>query len=151
MDLWRRRARDGTIRLWTTREEQDRRVLRGHNDRVMAVAFTPDSKQIYSGSGDGTLRLWDAKTGKELRQKSGLQSTQNIDLSSSGEHVATISIAGKVRVWNTSPAKPPIIVDPENELHGVESSWLVKFSPDGSLFAAAGEEGSAWSVGNNRR
>src|SRR5262249_25471130 len=37
-------------------------------DDVCALAFSPDGKQIASGSADGTLRLWDVATGKELRQ-----------------------------------------------------------------------------------
>src|SRR5258708_11354809 len=40
----------------------------GHTDAVSSVAISPDSKYVITGSGDGTVRLWDAATGKEIRQ-----------------------------------------------------------------------------------
>jgi len=38
---------------------------------IMAVAFSPDGKQILTGNGLRALMQWDAKTGKELRRWSG--------------------------------------------------------------------------------
>jgi WD40 repeat protein len=38
-------------------------TLAGHSSSVLAVAFSPDGKQIASGSKDTTIKLWDAVTG----------------------------------------------------------------------------------------
>jgi len=39
-------------------------ALRGHEDFITHVEWSRDSKQLYSGSLDGTLRKWDLVTGK---------------------------------------------------------------------------------------
>jgi WD40 repeat protein len=33
-------------------------VLKGHEDSVTAVAFSPDNRWVVTGSDDGTARLW---------------------------------------------------------------------------------------------
>ena len=41
-------------------------TLTGHTACVFAVAFSPDSKLIVSGSGDHLVKIWNAATGKEV-------------------------------------------------------------------------------------
>jgi WD40 repeat protein len=52
------------------------RSLIGHTDEVNALAFSPDSRLIATGSGydsykDNSLRLWDVETGQEVRRFEG--------------------------------------------------------------------------------
>lgn len=37
-------------------------TMPGHAEAVVSIAFSPDSKQLASGSGDTTIRLWDLTT-----------------------------------------------------------------------------------------
>lgn len=42
------------------------RSLRGHQDRIASAVFSSDSRRVLSGSADGTVRLWDIQSEKEL-------------------------------------------------------------------------------------
>jgi eukaryotic-like serine/threonine-protein kinase len=43
-------------------------TLIGHSKRIRAVDVSPDGKMIATGSLDGTVRIWNAETGEELRK-----------------------------------------------------------------------------------
>ena len=43
-----------------------RATLRGHTGEVEGLAFTPDGKLLASAGWDGTVRLWELPTGKEI-------------------------------------------------------------------------------------
>jgi len=55
---------DGTVRIWDSRGEL-RHVLHGHDDLVSSLRFRPRTHEVFSGSGDHTVRTWDAATGEE--------------------------------------------------------------------------------------
>ena len=46
-------------------------TLEGHLGAVRSVAFAPDGKQLASGSGDKTIKLWDVATGSLQRTLEG--------------------------------------------------------------------------------
>ncbi|AWM36884.1 WD domain, G-beta repeat [Gemmata obscuriglobus] len=46
--------------------EEPLRTLKGHTARVRPMCFSPNGKVLATGAEDGTVRLWDPSTGKEL-------------------------------------------------------------------------------------
>ena len=64
-------CRDGVLIIGSLNDSAPRRVLQGHKQVVLDVAFSPDEKFIVSGSADSTARIWDAVTGAELLMLDG--------------------------------------------------------------------------------
>lgn len=46
----------------------------GHTEAVLSVAFSPDGRQLATGSGDTTVRLWDLNTQTPSFTCTGLKS-----------------------------------------------------------------------------
>lgn len=54
------------IYLWDVKRREIVRHLEGHQNWVVALAFSPDGQRLFSGAGDSTARVWDVKSGAEL-------------------------------------------------------------------------------------
>lgn len=57
----------GSITLWDTTTGLLRQTIQGHEDRVLAIAVSPDGSKIASRT-EYELRLWDAATGDLLNE-----------------------------------------------------------------------------------
>jgi len=51
------------VRLWSMPDGALQKTLQGHASGVYSVAFSPDGKQIASGSADYTVKLWSLPSG----------------------------------------------------------------------------------------
>src|SRR5262249_57037440 len=47
-----------TMRLWDVNSRKPTAALKGHEESVTSVTFSPNGKLLASGSRDGTVRLW---------------------------------------------------------------------------------------------
>lgn len=56
-----------SLALWDVSTRRLRHELRGHGGDVYSAAFSLDGKSTLTGSVDGTARIWDAETGRQVR------------------------------------------------------------------------------------
>jgi serine/threonine-protein kinase len=58
-------AGENVIHLWDSATGNERTVLKGHQQKITCLVFSPDAKTIASVSADYTFKLWDVAKGSE--------------------------------------------------------------------------------------
>src|SRR5205814_4631235 len=71
-----------------------------HPQVVSVVGFSPDGKQVLTGGSDGTARLFEAASGKELHAFRGSGPARAVAFSPDGTRVLTAGADGTVRLWD---------------------------------------------------
>ncbi len=99
-------------------------TLRGHRGRVTGVAVSPDGAKLATTGDDGTLRIWDARSGAELR---------SADLGAAGTRVRFVHGNDLVSVGTAKSfeARSASTLEPIGR-------WkypVVGFNPDGGMAA----------------
>ena len=74
-------------------EFQAKDELMMHEDAVTAVAFSPDSELLASGSQDGKLKVWQLQTGTCVRrfEPAHLSGVSSVRFSADGTQLLTAS------------------------------------------------------------
>jgi len=104
-------------------------VLRGHDNAVREVAFSPDGARLVTASKDGTARLWNARTGAPI----GAPMRQPGEIlkaifTPDGRRLATAAVDG-ARLWDAHTGAPIGVPMATGD------SPIIAFSPDGALLA----------------
>jgi WD40 repeat protein len=116
---------------------------------VDAVAFSPDSATLATAQTDGTARLRDIATGRQIGAPMGATSigaVEAVAFSRDGTMLATAGDDGSARLWDVATRHQiGPTMQAGRSVSGVES---VTFSADGATLGAvgAGEVATLWEV-----
>jgi len=117
--------------LWSI-SDQARMTMRTPD--VHSVAFSPDGKRIVSGSGDNTLKVWDAESGAELMTLRGHKEyVKSVAFSPDGKRIVSGSWDNMLKVWDANSGAELMTL--RGHVSYLES---VAFSPDGKRIVSGG-------------
>jgi WD40 repeat protein len=134
---------DRTAKVWDRDGKKTRDVLPAH-DWVCATAFSPDSKLLASGGGEGIVKLWDTATGAELAVLKGHSgSVVALAFSPRGGLLAAGSWneakgTGELKLWDADPTSKSFGKEQRTLAAHPKGVTSVAFSHDGRTLASAG-------------
>ncbi|WP_413206196.1 pentapeptide repeat-containing protein [Rhodospirillum sp. A1_3_36] len=103
---------------------------------VQCCAFSPDGRRLLSGGEDGTLRLWNAETGRILSAIEHGTRIQSCAFSPDGRRLISGGDDGTLRLWDAETGRALSAME-----HG---DWITScaFSPDGRRLISGGDDGT---------
>ena len=138
----------GVIKLWHL-QNSTVTTLRGHTDKVNAIAFSPNGQLLVSGSDDYTVKVWDISRRQEIenlqhRTDNARSQIKAVAFAPNGQRLATAGM--HVKLWDTRNWREVTTLQHD------EWVWTVAFSPDDRLLATGGRGGNLriWNVQQRR-
>jgi DNA-binding beta-propeller fold protein YncE len=152
-------SEDGTLQRWNANSREPiGEPLKAHKNEspgwaelgVQTVAISPDGSRIATSGWDWTLKLWDAKTGKQdgepLMEQEGYVYS-GLAFSKDGSRIVAAGNDPTIRLWNAKTRRVIGRLDMSDVLKGNDDVVSVAFSPsspNGSIIVAGTREQGVW-------
>lgn len=110
--------------------------LQGHTDSVSSVAFSADGKRIASGGDDGTVRIWESRTGQLLLSLNDHPNFVTcVAFSPDGAQLLSADSSGTIKLRDPATGKEAWSL----QAHDGKVTSVI-FSPDGNRIFSGGTD-----------
>merc|ERR1712224_289406 len=143
---------DHTLRLWDIKKGVTTRRFVGHKKDVLSCAFSAENRQIVSGSRDKTVKLWNTlgECKFDITENGHTEWVSCVRFSPQNVNPLIVSCGwdNLVKVWTLNNCK--LICNLVGHTGYLNT---VTISPDGSLCASGGKDGTAmlWDLNEGKR
>lgn len=125
-------ASENTIQVWSYDDSKCSQVLK-NGDRVNAIAFNPRGSILASAGNDCSVRLWDAASGRALRELKGHTNwVSTVCFSGDGNSIISAGYDTTIKIWNSGNGKLKRTIPAHDNIVNA-----IVVSPDGGLIASA--------------
>ncbi len=117
------------VKVWDIQTRTIKHTFSGHEQDIYSLDFARNGRNIASGSGDRTVRMWDIESGQQTLILSIEDGVTTVAISPDGQFVAAGSLDKSVRVWD---ARSGYLVERLDGIEGHRDSvYSVAFAPNG--------------------
>jgi RNA polymerase sigma factor (sigma-70 family) len=153
-----------SLRLWDALTGKELHVLVGHTDAIHALLFSADGKMLVSAGDDKSVRFWDVKSGKQVRQIDHPDLIGHVAISADGKTLALVGTTKHVHkeekqvsvMWLAKETVVLLDVATGKETHrlktGAEQANVFAFTDDGKVLLVCGKNAvEFWDVGMGKK
>jgi WD40 repeat protein len=134
---WAMGSRRGEARVWRDDGNKLSLTWRAHTAAIQALAFSADEQVLATGSWDGTVKLWNLKSGALLWMGRHTSSIQRLAFAPDGKYLASGGDDATIRLWEVSTGARLQTLSSQSS-----PVYALAWSPDGSWLASGGFDGT---------